>query len=101
MYEGFANVYDHVMNNISYEEWFGRLKSYLEDHGIKEGTICELGCGTGIMTEMFAKAGYQMIGVDRSGDLYANVLLSQKTLTRCAMTSKKLVPNMRGHNMGR
>ena len=71
MYEGFANVYDHVMNNISYEEWFGRLKSYLEDHGIKEGTICELGCGTGIMTEMFAKAGYQMIGVDRSGDMLA------------------------------
>lgn len=71
MYEGFANVYDHVMNNVSYEEWFGRLKHYLEEHGIKEGTICELGCGTGIMTELFAGAGYRMIGVDRSGDMLA------------------------------
>lgn len=71
MYEGFANVYDHVMNNISYEEWFGRLKKYLEEHGITGGTICELGCGTGIMTELFAGAGYHMIGVDRSGDMLA------------------------------
>lgn len=71
MYEGFANVYDHMMNHIPYEEWFERLKSYLAEHGITLGTICELGCGTGVMTELFAGAGFQMIGVDQSADMLA------------------------------
>ena len=71
MYEEFANVYDHMMNHIPYEEWFERLKSYLAEHGIASGTICELGCGTGVMTELFAGAGFQMIGVDQSADMLA------------------------------
>ena len=71
MYEGFANVYDHMMENIPYDEWFGRIKECLEDYGITEGRICELGCGTGIITEKFAKAGYDMIGLDQSVDMLA------------------------------
>ena len=69
MYKGFANVYDHMMENIPYEEWCSKLKLYLKEHGLAEGRICELGCGTGIMTEKFAKAGYQMIGLDKSVDM--------------------------------
>lgn len=30
MYKGFANVYDHMMENIPYEEWFSKLKLYLK-----------------------------------------------------------------------
>lgn len=71
MYEGFANVYDHMMNHIPYEEWFEKLWEYLKNHGITEGRICELGCGTGIMTEKFAKAGFSMIGIDKSVDMLA------------------------------
>lgn len=71
MYEEFANVYDHMMNHIPYEEWFDKLLQYLRDHGIAKGRICELGCGTGIMTEKFAAAGYDMIGLDKSVDMLA------------------------------
>lgn len=79
MYEGFANVYDHVMGHIPYEEWFEHLKGYLADKGVTSGTMCELGCGTGIMTELFAGAGFTMIGVDRSADMLA--LATAKKLT--------------------
>lgn len=71
MYEGFASVYDHMMDQIPYEDWFGRLKDYLAAQGLTSGTICELGCGTGVMTELFAGAGFQMIGVDKSADMLA------------------------------
>lgn len=71
MYEGFANVYEHMMNNIPYEQWFEALQKYLGSHGITKGRICELGCGTGIMTEKFAAAGFSMIGVDQSVDMLA------------------------------
>lgn len=71
MYEGFANVYDHMMNHIPYDEWFEKLLQYLQNHGVTEGRICELGCGTGVMTEKFAAAGYSMIGLDKSEDMLA------------------------------
>ncbi len=69
MYEGFANVYDHMMNHIPYEEWFEQIKNYLTEKGITGGKMCELGCGTGAMTERFAKAGFQMIGIDKSVEM--------------------------------
>lgn len=71
MYEGFANVYDHMMNHIPYETWFENLLQYLHDKGVLNGRICELGCGTGVMTEKFAAAGYDMIGLDKSVDMLA------------------------------
>ena len=71
MYEDFSDIYDHVMEHIPYEEWFKKLHGYLKEKGISDGVICELGCGTGTMTELFAKAGYRMIGVDESPDMLA------------------------------
>ncbi len=71
MYEGFSNVYDHVMNHIPYDEWFEKLHRYLKARGIEKGTVCELGCGTGTMSEKFASAGYQVIGVDQSPEMLA------------------------------
>lgn len=69
MYGKFANVYDYVMNEIPYDDWYEKLSEYLKEHGKATGRICDLGCGTGIMTEKFAKAGYEMLGVDSSVDM--------------------------------
>lgn len=69
MYGKFANVYDHMMNDIPYDKWYEKLLAYLQEHGVKDGRICDLGCGTGIMTEKFAGAGYEMIGLDNSLDM--------------------------------
>ena len=78
MYEGFANVYDHMMNNIPYDQWFEALRKYLEKCGVTKGRICELGCGTGIMTEKFASAGFSMIGIDNSVDMLAQAKQKQE-----------------------
>lgn len=69
MYESFARVYDTFMDNVPYEEWSVYLKELLRREGIEEGLILELGCGTGSMTELLAKAGYDMIGVDNSSEM--------------------------------
>lgn len=71
MYEGFAGVYDHMMSDMPYEEWRNLLCTYLAERGITKGTMCELGCGTGSMTEHLAAAGFDMIGVDLSADMLA------------------------------
>lgn len=69
-YTGFAKVYETFMDNIPYEEWADYLTGLLKEYGIeKESLICELGCGTGSMTRLLAKAGYDMIGIDLSEEM--------------------------------
>ena len=68
-YEGFAYVYDTFMDNVPYEEWTEYVAEILESHGIRDGLVLDLGCGTGSMTELLAKKGYDMIGVDLSGEM--------------------------------
>lgn len=68
-YTGFASVYDDFMDNVPYEEWAAYLIDLLREHGIMDGLVAELGCGTGRMTRLLAKAGYDMIGIDLSEEM--------------------------------
>ena len=68
-YESFARVYDLFMDNIPYEEWGEYLHGLLQDFGVKDGLVLELGCGTGSMTELLSGWGYDMIGVDNSVEM--------------------------------
>ena len=68
-YENFARVYDELMDDVPYEKWAEHIVKLLNDHGIQDGLMLELGCGTGKMMELMAKAGFDMIGVDSSMDM--------------------------------
>ena len=68
-YTTFAQVYDEFMDNVPYEEWSQVLLTLLKKHGCAEGILLDLACGTGKMTEILAKQGYDMIGVDASEDM--------------------------------
>lgn len=66
VYEDFAEVYDTFMDDTPYREWCGFVAKSLENWGIGDGLLLDLGCGTGTMTELLAEKGYDMIGVDLS-----------------------------------
>ena len=68
-YSGFAKVYDLFMDNIPYEEWTDYVKELLAEEGIKDGILLDLGCGTGSVTELLAKTGFDMIGIDNSEEM--------------------------------
>ena len=68
-YSGFAKVYDLFMDNIPYEEWTDYVKELLAEEGIQEGIVLDLGCGTGSVTELLAKAGFDMIGIDNAEEM--------------------------------
>lgn len=74
MYSGFAYVYDLFMDNVPYDKWAKYLKKLLKSSKVVPGRerkplICELGCGTGSMTRRLRDAGFDMIGIDISGDM--------------------------------
>lgn len=68
-YDLLARVYDRLMDEIDYAAWAGYISSVLRRFGKERGDICELGCGTGLLTEQLVKLGHDMIGVDISEDM--------------------------------
>ena len=68
-YTSFAHVYDTFMDNIPYEMWSRYLIQLLERYGISDGIVLDMGCGTGNMTELLARHGYDMIGIDNSEEM--------------------------------
>lgn len=68
-YSGFAAVYDTFMDNVPYEQWAQYLTGLLADYGVTGGLVLELGCGTGSLTELLARRGFDMIGVDASEEM--------------------------------
>ena len=68
-YTDFAQVYDTFMDNTPYEKWAEFLLKTFREEGIDDGIVLDLGCGTGTMSELMADQGYDMIGVDCSGEM--------------------------------
>lgn len=88
-YTDFAQVYDELMDDTPYEEWCAFLIDLFRKYGVddisgekgkQEGemdgnlsqernSILDLGCGTGTLTELLARKGYDMIGVDNAQEM--------------------------------
>jgi len=68
-YTNFAKVYDLFMDNVPYDKWVEQIRDILHKENIFDGLICDLGCGTGAITERLANIGYDMIGIDNSYDM--------------------------------
>lgn len=78
-YTDFAEVYDELMDATPYGEWSDFLIEIIRKYGLSEpvrdsedaleserNLVLDLGCGTGTLTELMYKKGYDMIGVDNS-----------------------------------
>lgn len=78
-YTDFAEVYDELMDDTPYEEWSDFLIKLMDKYGLSKpvrdsedaleserNLVLDLGCGTGTLTELMYKKGYDMIGVDNS-----------------------------------
>jgi len=69
IYTGFAYYYDDFMDDVPYDDWTENITGILRAEGIDDGIVCELGCGTGEITERLSGKGYDMIGIDISEDM--------------------------------
>ena len=68
-YTGFAEVYDVFQDNVPYEEWCSYVTGLLKEYQVMDGLVLDLGCGTGSLTGLMARSGYDMLGIDNSGEM--------------------------------
>ena len=68
-YNEFAYFYDEFNGEADYDALYSHIHSQLEAHGIRDGIVADLGCGTGELTLMLTQAGYDMIGIDQSEEM--------------------------------
>lgn len=86
-YTDFAMVYDTFMDETPYEQWCEFLVELFRKYGAQKddtrqensavmdnlrqerNTVLDLGCGTGTLTELLARRGYDMIGIDLSEEM--------------------------------
>ena len=95
-YTSFAYVYDTFMDNVPYGEWARHILEKLSEHGVTDGIVLDLGCGTGTMTERLAGYGYDMIGVDNSEEMLE---LAMEKKTESGYDILYLLQDMRGFEL--
>lgn len=95
-YTSFAYVYDTFMDNVPYGEWARHIREKLCEHGVTDGIVLDLGCGTGTMTERLAGYGYDMIGVDNSEEMLE---LAMEKKTESGYDIFYLLQDMRGFEL--
>ena len=87
-YNEFAYFYDEFNGEADYEALYAHIKKELEAHGIHDGILADLGCGTGELTLMLTQAGYDMIGIDQSEEMLCSAL--SRTWTKPSPTPVSL-----------
>ena len=70
-YGRLANVYDFLMADVPYEEWLQFVISKQKQFQVEGQRVLDLACGTGELSIRLAKSGFEVTGVDLSGEMLA------------------------------
>ncbi len=68
-YAEFSGVYDILTQNVDYPQRADYIADLLSLNGVTGGILLDLACGTGTLSVEMAKKGFEVIGVDASGEM--------------------------------
>jgi SAM-dependent methyltransferase len=70
-YDALSHVYDALTEDVQYEARADFLEKLMRRSRIPVRMVLDLACGTGTMTWILARRGYEMIGADGSEEMLA------------------------------
>ena len=73
-YTGLAGSYDGLTADVDYESWLRWYLRWFQKEKEPVETVLDLACGTGTLTCLLAKEGYDLIGADASPDMLAQAM---------------------------
>ena len=73
-YSKFALYYDILTTNIDYKAHADYYEKIIEKYSKGKGILLDLACGTGTLSELMARKGFDVIGVDYSQEMLSIAL---------------------------
>lgn len=74
-YSDFAFFYDGLTRNVDYKSRAAYFDMLIKKHCTSGGRyLADLACGTGSLSEEFARLGYDVVGIDYSEDMLSEAL---------------------------
>ena len=94
-YKNLAASYDRLTNDVDYEATVEFYMEILRREGITPRTVVDLACGTGSVTEILARKGYRVTGVDMSEEMLTEAAMKTMDMMEPPMYSCQLLQNLR------
>ena len=94
-YHALAASYDRLTNDVDYEATVEFYMEILRREGITPRTVVDLACGTGSVTEILARKGYRVTGVDMSEEMLTEAAMKTMDMDQPPMYSCQLLQNLR------
>lgn len=69
IYSRFAYIYDELMGDFDYENWFNYIEEIFKSYNINPKKVLEMACGTGNLSYYLGKKGYKLTCFDLSEDM--------------------------------
>ena len=94
-YKNLAASYDRLTNDVDYEATVEFYMEILRREGVAPQTVVDLACGTGSVTEILARKGYRVTGVDMSEEMLTEAAMKTMDMEEPPMYSCQLLQNLR------
>ena len=94
-YKNLAASYDRLTNDVDYEATVEFYMEILRREGLSPRTVVDLACGTGSVTEILARKGYRVTGVDMSEEMLTEAAIKTMDMEQPPMYSCQLLQNLR------
>ncbi len=95
-YIHFADIYDQIMADVPYHMWADFVAGIWSKHSFSPSSVLDLACGTGNVSLLLARRGYQVTGVDLSSRM---LQVARKKLSSAGLYAEFIRADMRSFKL--
>ena len=94
-YHNLAASYDRLTNDVDYEATVAFYEEILKREGLRPRTVVDMACGTGSVSEILARKGYEVTGVDLSEEMLTEAMMKTMDMENHPMFSCQNLRDLR------